>query len=335
MVRIKCFDLRDDIFDQILSEHPNHIKIVDNIEPYMTGYHNKQDIYYDGNEYMICLEYIVNSYTNSIKDCTEWKQCRCRKVSNTNKLVDTTIDGSRAWVLLMRTLDPYYTWDEIQERLHMFEAEYNDDYKQMHHYHNVKEGYIVKIDNCIYYDINGAHNDALIEIFPKAKQALTNLYISRHDNPNYKAIVNYGVGMLCRKGFRKTYNWIVQRTTKTLYNALKAVEGTLLYVNTDGFVIRAKNDILGASKELGKFKIEYSGEVYIYQDKNYWLIQMGNIMKGSCLTSVRKDIDLSKGQVVHYIRRRIPLISGQYINVADYVEKEDLSVPKKENLWEE
>ena len=47
------------------------------------------------------------------------------------------------------------------------------------------------------------------------------------------------------------------------------VKGILIYANTDGFVISAKNSDIVASKDLGEFKIEYSGEVYVYKDKNY------------------------------------------------------------------
>lgn len=329
MLRIKCFDVRDDIFDSILKDHSYNVKIVDSIEPYSCGYNNKQDIYYDGKEYLICLEYIVNYYCDCIDDCTEWKQCKIRRTENTDELIKKTIDGSRAYSLLMNLLHRYYTDTEIEECLKSHEAEYSGEYKQYHYMYKPKKGIIERLDNCFYYDINGAHNDALIEIFPKAKHALTNLYISRHDNPDYKAIVNYGIGMFCRKGHRKTYNWIVQRTTKNLYKAMDITEGEMIYANTDGYVISSPKYQLEASKELGEFKIEYEGAVYIYQDKNYWLMQMGKIMKGSCLTSVRKDIDLSKGDVVHYVRRRIHLIDGHYINVAENVKKENLSIRKR------
>lgn len=335
MVTIKCFEVRDDIFDNILKDHVNNIKIVDSIEPYCKGYKDKQDIYYDGKEYLICLEYIVNYYCDGIPDCTEWKQCKIRRTENAEKILNKTIDGSRAYELLMDLLKDYYTKEEIEQCLNSHEAEYSEEYKQYHYMYEPEEGIIERLNNCLYYDINGAHNDALIEIFPKAKHALTNLYISRHDNPNYKAIVNYGIGMFCRKGHRKTYNWIVQRTTKSLYKAMDLVKGILIYANTDGFVISAKNSDIVASKDLGEIKVEYSGEVYVYKDKNYWLLQMGKVMKGSCLTSVRKDIDLSKGEVVHYERRRLKLIDGHYVNVAEDIQKENLSIPKKENLWDE
>lgn len=335
MVRIKCYDISDDIFDTILKEQVENIKIVDSIDPYSGGYNNRSDIYYDGKEYLICLEHILNYYCdNCIPDCTEWKQCKVRRVENTDTLITKTIDGARAYYLLMELLHRYYNDEEIEECLHSHEAEKDDNYTQCH-INVADEGYIQKYENCFYYDINGAHNDALIEIFPKAEHALTNLYISRHDNPNYKAIVNYGVGMLCKKGYRKTYNWIVQRTTKKLYEAMDYTDGIQIYANTDGFVVSSPKHELQTSSKLGEYKIEYFGDVYLYRDKNYWLLQMGDIMKGSCLTSVRKDIDLSKGQVVHYERRRLKLIEGKWVNIAENIEKENLFEPKKENLWEE
>ena len=59
-------------------------------------------------------------------------------------------------------------------------------------------------------------------------------------------------------------------------------------------------------------------------------MQMGDIMKGSCLTAVRKDIDLRVGKVVHYNVKRL-----KYSKIPINIEIEDLSVPKKENLWDE
>ena len=133
-------------------------------------------------------------------------------------------------------------------------------------------------------------------------------------NSNNKAVI---VGMLCKKGFRKTYNWIVQRTTKILYKAMDYTKGLTIYANTDGYVISDPFNKLETTKDLGNFKLEYSGDVFVYQAKNYWLMQCGNELKGSCLRSVRKNIDLSKGQVVNYDRKRILIKDNLYINIAE------------------
>ena len=60
MFRIKSFELSDDIFDKILYDFQACIKIVPSTNPYIGGYRNKRDIYYDGKEYMIIRVYILN-----------------------------------------------------------------------------------------------------------------------------------------------------------------------------------------------------------------------------------------------------------------------------------
>ena len=115
-IRIKCFDLRDDLFYQILEDYNDKVVRVEDVNEYLTGYSNKQDIYYDGN-YMICLEYIVNSYCDCIVDCTEWKQCRVKPASNTNIPLTQSMDGSKAYKQLMNVLSGYYTEEEIIKQI--------------------------------------------------------------------------------------------------------------------------------------------------------------------------------------------------------------------------
>ena len=337
MYNIRSFEIQSDIFDQILFDYSSRIVYKDDVNPYIHGYCNKQDIYYDGREYLICLEYILNHYCHNIKDCTDWKQCRLRRVDNINSTTRETICGNVAWDKMMTLLHFCYTTEEIEDIFKSYECEYSEEYKQYHYQYPLEIGELKSIPNCYKYDINGAHTDALAEMFPKAKLLIIDLYNRRHQEPVNKDIVNYFVGMLVSKGHRKTYNWIVQRTTKSLYKAMDMLGGHMIYVNTDGCVIAAPKALITASKELGQFKLEYNGTVFIYKDKNYWLMQCGNDMKGSCLTSVRKDIDLSQGIIVHYDRVRKQIGTKEngnpiYINIAENIIKEKREW-QKEELW--
>ena len=162
---------------------------------------------------------------------------------------------------------------------------------------------IIKYEDCYKWDINGAHNAALCEIFPKAAGAIGMMYQERKKNPANKKYINYYCGMLARKNHRKTYNWIVQRTTQILLNGINEAGGILLYANTDGFLVQHPEKIIPHSTKLDEFKLEYQGAVWFYYDKNYQCFQTetGEV-KGTILQSVRDKIDLPNGQVVHYDR---------------------------------
>ena len=324
-IRIKSFELSDEIFDKILYDFSSRIKIVPSTDPYLYGYKNKNDIYYDNKEYLICKEYIINYYCHNIEYCTDWKQVRVRRVENKTEKISNNIDGQRAWQFMLNLLENYYSYEEIKNIFNNYTVEYNKEYAQYHYNYPCNTNKkVFKFENCYKYDINGAHCDAIAEMFPLAKKAILVLYANRKTKPVNKEIINYFVGMLARKGFRLTYNWIVQRTTKLLYKAMDITGGKMIYANTDGYVISMPDNLLNTSKELGDFKLEYSGDIYIYQDTNYWLMQCGDEMKGSCLTSVRKNIDLSKNQVVHYKRKRTEIVEGVFINTAEDIIKEIL-----------
>lgn len=323
---IKNYELDAELFDRLLEDYSYWIQIVDTVDGLIHGYPEKNVICYDGREYLICPEYVVNGYTNSMKITNEWKQCRVRRVENCNSTIKKVITGTYAWNYMMRLLKKYYSDEEILDIFSSYSRNYSDYYKQVHYYFPLDEGELLKFNDCYKYDINGAHTDAILEMFPKAAKAILNMYEHRHEDNNYKEIVNYFVGMLKHYGYEKTYNWIVQRTTKLLLDAIDKTDGILLYANTDGFVVADPEHKIDKSKELGKFKLEYQGECYTYRDKNYWIIQSGDEIKGSCLKSVRSHIDLRVGKVVHYkrVRKLLGVYDGEpnYLNTAEDVQEE-------------
>ncbi len=220
------------------------------------------------------------------------------------------IDGYHAKMYMWKNLYKFYTKKEIEERLSMFEADYDPNLKQMSYRYPGQIGVVYKITDTYKYDINGAHLDALREIFPKADKFFVDLYNKRKENPIYKQYANLFVGTLAQKtdqmrkegrpGLReKTYNWIVQRTTKKLIEAIEYLDGELIYAQTDGIIIKSPKNLITPTKELGGFKLEYQGDTYVYWDKNYNLYQTDKLF-GSCFEVVREEINLTKGQVVHY-----------------------------------
>lgn len=318
-ILLKTVDVNDEIFYKLLKLHKYCVQIVNNIHDYYYGYKDKTTIYYNGRDTLICQEYRLAAICNITK-YTGWKQVIVKNICNQDANIKETITGTRAKAYMMKILKKYYTDEEIDERLNMFQAEYDPDLKQQHYNGDLlPSNKVLKFTNTYKFDINGAHLDALCEIFPKANDDLVRMYNKRHKYPVYKEYPNRFVGWLAYKTdemrkehkmgkYELTYNWIVQRTTEKLLLALNDLGGRQLYLNTDGLVVQNPEKLITASTNLGEFKLEYSGNTYFYRDDNYMLYQFGedltkkDVLKGSCLTEVRKYIDLSKGKVVHYDR---------------------------------
>lgn len=306
---LKVIYLRDDIFYKILEIYSPVVQIKEDLSIYYHGYNDKRTIYYNGSNEFICQEYIINNFEES-KECTTWKQVKVIKNNNMSEIKRESLSGTRAKAYINRILKKYYTEKEIDERLHMFEADYDYSLKQMHYIYPVSNK-VLKITNTYKFDINGAHLDALCEIFPKAKDAFILMYNKRKKDPIYKQYPNLYVGMLAKKTqemkknkipgkYEKTYNWIVQRTTKILMDAINYLNGQPVYINTDCILVKTPEKLIKASNKLGEFKLEFEGDTYFYKDKNYILYQFGDDKKGSCFTSIRDLMDLSKGEVIHY-----------------------------------
>lgn len=313
---LKSVQVNEIIFNQILKDYEFKVRVTDDLYPYLRGYYEDRDlIYYNGSDEFICLEYIVDGYTNLFPCCTVWKQVRVRRTMNMSSCAEVSITGPKAKAYIHKLLKKYYTLEEIDQRLRMFESPKDPDLIQMHYYCAAYSDRVTKIENTCKFDINGAHLDALCEIFPKAKDDFVKMYQKRKTNKVLKQYPNLYVGMLAmktkemrKKGipgeYELTYNWIVQRTTKMLQSAMTKVGGTPVYINTDGFIVQNPDRMLATSTSLGDFKLEYSGTTWVYGGRNYTLFQTGEDdtkeLKGSCMEEARKDIDLSKGLVVSY-----------------------------------
>jgi hypothetical protein len=323
MKSLRVYDVNETIFENILEIFKSYIEATDKIGLYWSGYDQKNIIYYNNKDLLIMRETLLAKIANFSEEdkeaCERWRQVIVRKVPN-DITYKVDIDGNRAWNYMMKLLKNYYTEEEIDAQLNSFTANY-DENKIQFHFTLPSFGRIKKFDNCVKYDINGAHHDALIEIFPRAKEALTELFVKRKEKPVYKAYVNYFVGNLVNHGYRFTYNWIVQRTTDTLLKAINYVGGKLIYANTDGFLSYQPENKIEHSTELGKFKLEYEGTAYVYQDKNYWCYQTDEIC-GNIRYAVRDKIDLSKNLVVHYNTLRTTDEAGVYTEKVVNIEQE-------------
>lgn len=304
-ILLKSYSVTEEVFDEILLAGYDVRLVTDKDEfyDYKFGYDEKTAIAYDGLKCMIMLECILNEHAPLDTHINYWKQCIVYKNIDQTDNVQEEINGADAYKKVKSIICQHYTDYGYKKRLSMFEAEYEEEKAQYHFLLLDRLGKITKYDNCYKWDINGAHNDALCEIFPDAAEDIRKMYEERKIHPENKKYTNYYCGMLCPKGHRKTYNWIIQRTTEILLKGIEMAGGDLIYANTDGFIIQNPTNILPHSPELGKYKLEYQGAVWVYHDLNYQCYQLETKeIKGSILNSVRNKIDLPNKVVVHYDR---------------------------------
>ena len=73
MKELKRVDISADIFNSVLRDFSDYVEIVEDIKQYFKGYQPKWKIYYDGKEYLICREFLVDSKGET------WKQVIYRK----------------------------------------------------------------------------------------------------------------------------------------------------------------------------------------------------------------------------------------------------------------
>lgn len=272
------------------------------------GYSQKSLIVVDKNtNSLICQGDLINYVAHKDVSLEEWRQYVCDldiSVDEPGTLVPWATQANKK---INTILLKYYTEEQIEEQLNSHATE--EEVKPIHQLLPEKylDGQVHKFTDCVYYDINGAHTDALCAIFPKAKKKLMAL----HHN-GYKAYINIYVGDLCNRGHRTTYNWIVKRTRDWLQKIINLSCGPIseiIYANTDGVIIYNPMFELKTCDDVGGFKSETSdGVIYAYycqRDDNttpYTVYQYDNPkkglqIKGTARLAIRKGIDLSKGIV--------------------------------------
>ena len=207
-------------------------------------------------------------------------------------------------------LNQHYTDEEIEARLNKYVIPEEDKVIPIHKLmiNNTKYDVntLYKVENCVYYDINKAHRDALIEIFPKCKK----LFTSKKTLDKWgKDCINIYVGDLCNHNHRETYNWVVARTRNMLSELIGRCGGEVIYANTDGVILRKPKHTIKTSSKVGDFSNEMQGDtVYFYYHlkdataDQYYLYQYINkkgkvTKKGTLRMEYRDLVDLEQGKV--------------------------------------
>ena len=236
------YDISDVIFNNILKDLDYYVEEIDKVEDKSYYDKNRKILFTKGRtadeDCIICQGKIINYYLGFRLVNESWKQVILRKSENTNIEVEESVDGGSAWNYIMAILLKKYTKEEIDNILRAHRDTIPDDDKQYHFDWPKVSQNVQKRVLCVKYDINGAHTDALCEMFPRCANEFINMYKKRHTKIKFKKYPNYFVGMLKKRGYDGAYWWIVQRTTKLLKSAIDKVGGILVYANTDGFCVQ-------------------------------------------------------------------------------------------------
>lgn len=294
---------------------------VNDINTYRNGYKDKSLCVSVPNKSVVCrgafLNYLLD-YPTVADIFVDWKQYVCILDEDLEQDVMGDFAPHTCKKLVNDRLNKCGLTDEdIDKRLHEYEAEYSEALAQQH-YLDARPGIVQRFDNCIYYDINKAHSDALGEIFPEIKGWLEEIAMLAKEDKRWKSVPNYYVGMLAYKNksmrdkkesgkYEKTYNWIVQRTTKILSKRFKDISdlnSNIVYMNTDGIVIQNPAKIIPGSTRFGDFKVESDETTfYTYAGENYSIVQYGDTIKGNLPIALRKKVDLRVGRVISFTRK--------------------------------
>lgn len=325
-IQLKRFEVNSILWNEIQKTYESELIYTDNIYDKMYGYPDRHKIYFS-DEWMIIQEfrfnYICKKIYNEdiIPEPTTWKQITLRLNNDVNK-PSKLITGTYAYNYIMTLLKKDYNADEIDNILKSHTAEYNDDLKQYHvPYNTPLKNTVIKFNEVYKYDIHKAHASIIMQLFPKSKNRILTILKKAEKAKkagnielasNYKQYTNLFVGALCRKGYRETYNYIVQNITKKLFSTIEKVKGQIIYSNTDSFAVVYPENILPDSKEFGEFGLEYHGPVYFCKGDNYNIYKFGNDMKGSCAKIVRDQLDLENGIIAHYTSNRYLIGQDQY-----------------------
>lgn len=318
---LKSYEIPEKDFDDILYSFPAKVVIVNDIHNYFYGTFgtdkNKRRVYTDNKDYMVLPEHFLNYIYHKnhgeylIEGCTSWKQVKVRKLVNTAVALKT-YSGSYCYNYLYKLLKKTYSELEINTIMSSFTTAPT---KQFHLTHMPEQGKIVAYKNCYKYDINGAYCSELCNIFPKAAEDIKKLYAKKdyykkkgnlNEANKIKAIFNYFVGMSKRKGFEGFYYTIVNNINEKLFKAWDDTQPQMvIYSNTDSLTVVNPKHPLKTSMKLGEFKLEGIGEMYMYSDKNYYLLEYTTPkgkkeQVGTAAIITRDLVNLKEGLVVHY-----------------------------------
>lgn len=320
------YSVNEKTFMKAMENYPKQFLLrVSSISAYVFGYKDKHVIRYTESE-MVVPRLHLSSLGILPEDEKKdgWYQVELHlNVDQKEDIVDSSQVMSSV-LKVERVIRKYYTQEEKIQIFNEHSAEEQPG-EIIRLSATAEEGKILKFENVIYYDANGAYASELIQMFPKCEKEFRYMFEHRHDNNNaFKNCFNFYVGCLTQNEQKRetiinsgktprtiypdTRHYIVQNISKKMRRLIKEAQGYELYAHTDGVFIQNPKNRIPGTKELGGFKIEAEGAVYTYRAKNYTILQYTDVdgekqVKGFGFPTFLKDqVDLEKGWVVDFIR---------------------------------
>lgn len=326
-MRLIRYELDEENFYKILDYYQYRVEEVNDLGQFIkNGYSDKETIKYNPNsDTFICQGYYINHIYNRLLIDSPWKQIICKL--NTNITADEVKElrsGQRSFNIIKKVILKKYKLEEFTNILleHQGEIPAWDEQviaKQTRLLPLYEKNVVHHFHNCVYYDINGAHRDAVFEMFPKAKELLLK---------EEKQDINSFVGYLKRVGYETTMWWVIRRTRAKLDKIIKDAGGIEIYSNTDGVVLAHPEHYLQTSNKIGEFKSEMMGDdIYVFEFKDdpklytgYSCIQYidkdgKRTIKGTVPVRFRSEMNLAQGHIVRYKKRTTAEHNVYYENV--------------------
>lgn len=268
---VKVLNYKD--FFELTTDISKHRQLVN----YYISFH-ANDIYFLLPGYLINAIFGYND--NSINKNLIGSYYYILRYNNNNgddKKLSTDINGHDAFMKFMNILkiNCNYSDFEIDQIINNFGV--LEEQKPLHEgkIYELKflmqvQNKVVKIDNCNYYDLNKAYASCLMKFFPRAAKKIESGYQTNdlEKKALWKKTINFAVGFFQRNKFKPLRNAIVKYINDEVSKAINYCDGDLIYLNTDGFIIKNAKNKLETSSEIGAFKKEKIDDNTIYFIKN-------------------------------------------------------------------
>lgn len=320
--------VNDTTFYAILANCKHTVKC-DSVADKLCGYPDKHVVYYTSgtdSDTLIVKTLFLNEIIgeSDYKTANMWHQTVCiRRHEQKEACLVAEMTPIKAMSMVNAELQRHYTEKEIEDIYSNNEDDFGGDKNILHDniitHGSLEKNVIYKFKDCRYEDINSAYGSELSRFFPKAANKFNYWFEHRHDNNNkFKNLLNFFVGCLTQSVEKykngkptrdihpKFRNRILNNITDKMNKRLNDIgsEG-VLYLNTDGLIVQHPKHILPTSSNIGEFKLEAEGDVYMLWMDGGWLMQYTNTkgeveIKGSISKELRDKIDLSVGKAATF-----------------------------------
>lgn len=240
--------------------------------------HTKKLEYYENEVDITYKPYVILSYDFKDSNTNLDKIMRCE--------FDKVCYPNQALTIVTDRIKENLSESQVKERLEKYQSEEASPSHSNLLTENLEANKVYKYDNVHYYDVNKAYASRLAKAFPEIDKFIEREIAKGKADPHYKQyskdLFNYTVGCFRYKGknrFEKIFpnidpmlfnnfrNWIVKDIDTQVNIKMNKLDGDIIYLNTDGFIIQNPEVIEEGDVHLGGFKKEIidNNELWFYR----------------------------------------------------------------------